>query len=791
MCRYTIRAALLVACSITTAHARGSTEPNADEAPPKASPTVAQQEVICARDDRAPRVDDLRPHLLGESRFTMHLDGRFELSNRAADDTSVRFLDVPPGGGVARIDVRNADTTVATYCGAVADGTEIDIPAVDGQVVVIQLYAQVTAPGIADERKQVLSTAERVERRAVHALANVAALVATANAAHDPRPDATALSELESHAAHDSLLTLRTLAAHWKCPAGTPDQPMSAAICDEVAQLSSTISELAAIAHRTAAHLGQLDTDAELFKAYYETFPTLVAKLDPGELGDEDAQCATLAKLRWLDDKTMFRLASRATLPVVPAARLAFVKFGETPPQRTGADLTKAWGLVMSGMPTGTKPSFASHAGKPLSIDPTVVIGLMRDSAFGMLSPLASTAMKLQWQQLSEGQRATAQKNIDLIRSLDTDSLVCGREASQSSKRIDEIERVLEELGTRKTQTPRESLEPYFKKLDRAESSEWTEMLNDSSAELPGRPAKKAVDVEKLKKLLESKVTVQWGDWTALTHELVDKPLTPADVERLAKDRVVPRAKFSVDTSLLPAAKIETAGQLFIGLDKTHVEDLVACAGDPCTGADDDKNVKARASLVPDRTGSWTMLVEATLGIGLLSRYTHWSDPSWHSVFSERFDIESAPAFDPVGRGDGPDQIYQLESHSDPRNAVSTGLVVGCYVKDRWLVGAGPALLVGTSGAAFTQWDARAAYRLGDRGVFITFGPSLRFLPVPADYRLGDTVSVAKSAMGTASAPTDRTYYTAELQFDVGVAIDIGTLGAAAADTIKAVGGKK
>jgi hypothetical protein len=210
----------------------------------------------------------------------------------------------------------------------------------------------------------------------------------------------------------------------------------------------------------------------------------------------------------------------------------------------------------------------------------------------------------------------------------------------------------------------------------------------------------------------------------------------------------------------------------------------VACTAEPCTGADDDKNVRGRASLTPSRKKSWTMIAEVTLGVGLLSRYTADAGP-W-----EPFEIESPPSFDPVNRGDGPDQLYQLKLKSDPRNAISTSLILGRYYTDRWFFGLGPSLLVGTAGGAFTQWNMRWAYRLGDKGAYLTLGPSVRFLSAPVDYNVNDRVSVTKPASGTATAPVVRSYYTPELQFDIGLGLDIGTLGAVAADTIKSFGGK-
>jgi hypothetical protein len=238
------------------------------------------------------------------------------------------------------------------------------------------------------------------------------------------------------------------------------------------------------------------------------------------------------------------------------------------------------------------------------------------------------------------------------------------------------------------------------------------------------------------------------------------------------------------DTTLAPTAATETVGRVFGDLDAEHVDDLVACASDTCTAAVDDKTVRARATLTPNRTGSWTLMAEITGGLSVMSRY------SVSCRCLGVFELLGPPSFEPVNRGDGPDQIFELRTRSDPRNVVSTSLILGRYYSDRWLLGFGPSLLVGTSGGAFTQWNMRFAYRLSDKGAYLTFGPSLRFLPDPVDHQLHDRVSVTKSASGAATAPQIRTYYSPELQLDVGLGIDIGALGAAASDTIKSFGGK-
>jgi hypothetical protein len=239
-----------------------------------------------------------------------------------------------------------------------------------------------------------------------------------------------------------------------------------------------------------------------------------------------------------------------------------------------------------------------------------------------------------------------------------------------------------------------------------------------------------------------------------------------------------------VDPDLPPMAGVEAVSGIYVPFDGQHVVDLVACAAASCAGTDGDKTVRGRVPLTPDRTGSLTMLVEASLGVGVWRMRREW--PFTHAPFA----IQSSPRFEPINRGDAPDQLFEMDLRTNPRNAISTGVMLGRYFQDRWLLALGPTLTVGGSSEVFSQWNGRVAYRWGDRGTYVTFGPSVRFLSQPEDFALHDRVSVPRPASGAAAeAPRFRTTTGAELQLDIGLAIDIGTLGAAASDVLKTFGG--
>lgn len=236
----------------------------------------------------------------------------------------------------------------------------------------------------------------------------------------------------------------------------------------------------------------------------------------------------------------------------------------------------------------------------------------------------------------------------------------------------------------------------------------------------------------------------------------------------------------TVDEALLPSALVESRATIFGPLPRTNILDVVACQGETCTGGDDDKAAKSRLTITPDRSGTFTLLVELSFGFPILDK-DGWA----HGLRSG-----NAPTFQAVGGPDGPDQLYEVRQPIDPRSAVTTSALLGYRVCDRWLIGFGPALLIGTSGGTFTQWNLRGGWSFA-KGLVLTFGPSLRLLPYLNDFEVGERASVARSATGGSTAPSGNSHYAGELQLDVGLGIDLASITGAAADTIKSFGGGK
>jgi hypothetical protein len=207
-------------------------------------------------------------------------------------------------------------------------------------------------------------------------------------------------------------------------------------------------------------------------------------------------------------------------------------------------------------------------------------------------------------------------------------------------------------------------------------------------------------------------------------------------------------------------------------LDRNHTVDVAMCRGDNCTGAEDDKAVKARVRLRPSRAGAWSLVVEVAGG-------AHCTRDGCD------FESLSKPAFQPILGPAGPDQVFEMQQDTDPRDVISTSLLLGPRLGNRFFVGVGPTLFVGAGGGAFTQWNVRGGYELGD-GVFFTAGLGLRWVDMPKDYEIGERISVPRGM----SAPPLRTYGEVVPQFSLGLGVDLATLGAAATDVYRALGGK-
>lgn len=75
-------------------------------------------------------------------------------------------------------------------------------------------------------------------------------------------------------------------------------------------------------------------------------------------------------------------------------------------------------------------------------------------------------------------------------------------------------------------------------------------------------------------------------------------------------------------------------------------------------------------------------------------------------------------------------------------------------------------------------------------GVYLTFGPSVRFVPAPNSYSVGEFVAVPVNASGVTNPPAMATHQTLAFQLDLGIALDLGTAVSAAGSVLSAFGGK-
>jgi hypothetical protein len=158
--------------------------------------------------------------------------------------------------------------------------------------------------------------------------------------------------------------------------------------------------------------------------------------------------------------------------------------------------------------------------------------------------------------------------------------------------------------------------------------------------------------------------------------------------------------------------------------------------------------------------------------------------------------------FERVGGAGGPDQLYQLRRNTDVSEYFSVSQLLAIYplaiahVHSKWCqglsIGAGPTFVHGNSAEFLRQWNFRVAWEFPDSRVLLTFGPSLRFVDVPAFAREGTVMAVPRDSMGNSNAPsgiaTDRKDVW---MISFGLALDLSILSDAAKGLLDVFKGKK
>jgi hypothetical protein len=219
-------------------------------------------------------------------------------------------------------------------------------------------------------------------------------------------------------------------------------------------------------------------------------------------------------------------------------------------------------------------------------------------------------------------------------------------------------------------------------------------------------------------------------------------------------------------------------------IDRRHVSNVSVCDDAECPG-DGDANVRGRVKLAPSPRGRWAVMTELSFGVGVAG---------WHLADRGQavgFEAQTDPVFEPILGARGPEQVFELHQRANPRNAVTTSLLLARHVTDRWFVGAGPSLTIGTGGAALGQLGVRAGRELGDTGVYVTLGASARFVDAPELYAIGDRVTLAQTEGMTSSAPAFASHTAVLVQAEIGLSIDLALIVAGVSDVFSAVGGTR
>lgn len=522
-------------------------------------------------------------------------------------------------------------------------------------------------------------------------------------------------------------LQLAQLRADFGCDATVPNGLLAPTVCAE----AFSVGHLARSIRQSVDDVGSKPLGQQQHELRAAKVSDEIAALGAEQLPvvvDERAHCEALDELNWLSVEDMSRVVHRSQLPIVD------VVYGATYGARRAPvkDLVlhdRTFALVVSSVPVGDKTAFRERQGDRTSLDPMAMVAAFLKVTLATSWPATTTRFAALGQSRSNLQANLVGIQAEMARQQLARARFDGLKSLSAAQQKDKL-------------------------LLDAEIAELVENERRIQQELTQKSAE--LDQVEQDRIVAAPV--------ATPSLICHRGNTAADDRELRR--------FKVDAALPPTTGIENLAHVIEEVKRDHELSVVLCNG-TCGAAADEKTDRAKLSITPSTRYSFTLLAELAVGRA--------HDGGIAGL--------SPPELVPVLGADGPDQVFELAQTADPRNVFSTSLLLAFRLPRRFVVGVGPTLLVGTSGAVFQQWNARLGVKLG-HGIYLTAGPSVRAMQFANDYAIGDRVSVPRPASGSASAPTFAKHYEAVLEWQAGFSFDLEAVGGIGSDIYKALGGK-
>lgn len=537
--------------------------------------------------------------------------------------------------------------------------------------------------------------------------------------------------------------------------------PLAPAVCAEIIKLQGTLESLASILR--SAQPPSPDMLKNIKFADTVALLTIPDALSPST---KRKQCQGIALLDWLNTEPHDapRLIARVRLPWVGSDALVTVKYGQNGDDILDADPDKPYGFLVKDAPTNKPGSFASHQGNVITAD---VSSILLATIRPVLNAVPSHGIAFTSDSVTAESFNQEFENI----AANVPERKLNSKLALESPTFDRLIKLYEQGGRKPPPA------------DQSRECKADKDCQNSGVCAAGKCVK-CIDDTQCPTGNRCRANACATATECSDDELCPKRQAPFSLTCPATSA---SPETTIATGIDPVATIEARAFMFGPLPSKYATDVVACEGSTCSGTSDDKQVRSRRSIVPDQTLRLTLLADVSGSVGLhsIGATAHGSRLSFYG--------QTAPTFQPVLGAGGSDQIYQLRQEISPQSVFATSLLLGMHVR-RGIIGIGPSLLVGANGSLLSQWSVHGGYPLFPhlaRNIYLVTGLSVRFVPAPDAYRIGALVDVPIPSSGAPQPPPIATHETGLVQFDIGLAIDIGGLGSALSSTISSLGGGK